>query len=322
MTDAYGRIIEYLRVSITDRCNLRCVYCMPAGGGEPTTLEQVLSDEEILRLCAILAGQGIRRVKVTGGEPLARKDAASLIQGIKAINGIEQVTLTSNGVLLGDYLDKLASAGLDALNISLDALDAEAFYRITRSGGLDKTLAAIDRAVALGIPVKVNCVPIRGLNDSELVPLAGLARERNISVRFIELMPMGCSGGFDSIPNEEVFERIQEAYGLLKDFTGKLGNGPAVYYTVEGFKGKLGFISALSHEFCQNCNRLRLTSDGMLKPCLASDTRLDLKTMLRTGADDAQIAREIQAFIAQKPLRHEFEKVSGGERLAMHSIGG
>ena len=323
MNDAHGRTIEYLRVSITDRCNLRCVYCMPACGSKSIPAGQVLSDDEILRLCGILAELGIRRVKVTGGEPLARKNAVELIRALKTTPGIEQVTLTSNGVLLGEHLDELSRVGLDAVNISLDAIDPEAFYNITRCrcGELEKILAAIGRATSLGIPVKVNCVPIRTLNDLQLVKVAALAQDKNIAVRFIELMPMGCSGGFEPIPNEEVIKRLQAAYGPLKPFSGKLGNGPAVYYTAEGFKGKLGFISALSHEFCHNCNRLRLTSDGALKPCLNSDARLDLKTMLRSGVPDAEIAQAVRVFVDKKPLRHEFEKASG-ELLAMHNVGG
>lgn len=325
MVDAYNRTIDYLRVSVTDRCNLRCVYCMPQTGVEWVSHKQILSFEEILRLCSVMAGQGIRRVKVTGGEPLVRKGTVDFIRKLKGIEGIEQVTITSNGVLLEDCLDELIDGGLDALNISLDTLDAETFRLISRGEGLGKVLTVVDRAMSRGLPVKMNCVPIRELNGSELVQIAALARDKNISVRFIELMPIGCGNAFQMMRGDEIRAILEREYGVLAPFSGKLGNGPAVYYTVEGFRGKLGFISSVSHEFCGSCNRLRLTSDGFLKPCLASDTGLDVKALLRGGASDEKIEQAALELIASKPLQHSFsgmQEKTGREQREMFRIGG
>lgn len=325
MTDAYGRTIDYLRISVTDRCNLRCVYCMPSRGVEWVPHAQILSFEEILRICHILAAQGIRKVKVTGGEPLVRKGTVGFIQSLKTVKGIDQVTMTSNGVLLEDYLDELTDIGLNALNISLDTLEPDAFRRITLCEGFDRVLAAVGHAVSRGLPVKVNCVPIRELNGSELTRIAALARDNNITVRFIELMPMGRGNAFEPVLSDEVFAMLEREYGALTPFSGKLGNGPAAYYTVEGFQGKLGFISAVSHEFCSNCNRLRLTSDGFLKPCLSADVGLDLRPLLRGGASDAEIEREMEQLVAQKPLRHYFSETrakAGREQRGMFRFGG
>ena len=322
MTDIYGREINYLRISITDRCNLRCVYCMPCYGVQPIPHEQILSFEEIVRLCSIMTGSGISRVKVTGGEPLVRKGAVNLVRLLKAIDGIEQVTMTSNGIILGDWLNELMDAGIDALNISLDTLDADVFHRITRCDGLNKALATIDKAVSLGLPVKINCVPIRNINDSGLVKIAGLAIDRDIAVRFIELMPMSQDMSYEPVPGGEVFAMLEQAYGTLDSFKGSLGNGPAVYYTAQGFKGKLGFISAISSEFCESCNRLRLTSNGILKLCLAADTGLNVKALLRGGSSDMEISEDIRKFILQKPLRHGFEKMPKYEKANMYRIGG
>ena len=323
MTDGFGRTIDYLRVSVTDRCNLRCVYCMPQSGVDFIPHGQILRFEEILRLCRILAGQGIRTVKVTGGEPLVRRDVAGFIGELKKIPGIEQVTLTCNGTLLPDSLDELASAGLDGVNISLDAVNPDVFRRITRGGGPDSVLLAIDRAVELGLPAKVNCVPVRGLNGGEIPGIASLARDKNIAVRFIELMPLGDAGMYHIIPGGEIREMLEREYGELTPFSGRMGNGPAVYYTVKGFAGKLGFISAVSCGFCESCNRLRLTSHGVLKPCLAYGGGLDLRAMVRGGKSDGEIAREIVKAVTEKPRGHGFSNTKEDKgREGMFRTGG
>lgn len=325
MTDAYGRTIDYLRISVTDRCNLRCVYCMPACGVQWMPHSQILSFEEILRLCRVMAEKGIRKVKVTGGEPLVRKGTVDFIRSLKSVKGIEQVTMTSNGVLLEEHLDALIDAGLEAVNISLDTLDADNFHRVTRREGLHRVLAAIDRAVSSGLSVKVNCVPVRELNGTELMRIAALARDKNITVRFIELMPVGFGSGFEPVSGDEVAAMLEREHGALTPFSGKLGNGPAAYYTVKGFQGKLGFISAVSHEFCQSCNRLRLTSDGFIKLCLASDMGLDAKKLLRADASDTEIWRAVDELVVQKPLCHCFageQDKPGREQRAMFRIGG
>lgn len=325
MTDAYNRTIDYLRVSITDRCNLRCVYCMPSHEIQWIPQTQILTFEEILRLCNIIAGLGIRNIKVTGGEPLVRKGSVNFIRRLKLIEGIEQVTMTSNGLLLEDYLDELVEIGLDALNISLDTLDEDVFYRITRGKGLDKILTAIDRATAYGLPVKINCVPIRELNIAELMGIASLARNKNVAVRFIELMPLGSGNQFETVQSEEIFAMLEQKFGALTLFSRKLGNGPAKYYSVKGFRGKIGFINAVSHEFCQNCNRLRLTSNGILLPCLVTDTGLDVRALMRGSSSDTEIEQAIADLVIQKPFNHNFAEMHGKiihEGKKMFRIGG
>ncbi|MCL2034919.1 MAG: GTP 3',8-cyclase MoaA [Oscillospiraceae bacterium] len=306
MTDNFGRTIDYLRVSVTDRCNLRCVYCMPEDGVDFIHHGEILRFEEILRLCRILAGQGIGKVKVTGGEPLVRRGVTKFIGELKQIPGIEQVTLTCNGTLLPEHLDDLISAGLDGVNVSLDAVNPAVFSRITRGGEPHGALLAVGRAAKLGLPVKVNCVPVREFNGGEILSVAALARDKDIAVRFIELMPLGDAGMYHVIPADEIKRMLMREYGELIPFSGRLGNGPAVYYKLSGFRGKIGFISAVSCDFCKSCNRLRLTSHGLLKPCLAHEGGLQVKTMLRGGESDEEIAKKIVGFVTGKPRGHEF----------------
>jgi cyclic pyranopterin phosphate synthase len=306
MQDSLGRTIDYLRLSITDRCNLRCVYCMPGGGVEWMPHNDMLRFEEITRLCGIMAGLGIRGIKVTGGEPLVRKGAVNLVKSLKTLPGIEQVTLTSNGVLLGEYLDALMRAGIDAVNISLDSMDAENFRRITRAGGLEQILSVIEKAPRLGLALKINCVPLRGINERDIAKIAALARNSPITVRFIELMPLGEASSLQPLPADETAALLEKAYGPLSPAPVKLGSGPASYYTLRGFTGFIGFISPLSHMFCDRCNRLRLGSTGALKPCLSSDAGADLRLLLRGGASDGEIGETIAELVSRKPERHNF----------------
>jgi cyclic pyranopterin phosphate synthase len=346
MIDRYGRIIDYLRISVTDRCNLRCVYCMPAEGVEWKSHGEVLSFEEILRLCGIMAGLGVRTFKITGGEPLVRKGVAGFIARLRAIPGIEQVTLTTNGLLLEDFFDEAEGAGhsagslVDGVNISLDTLDPERFSKVTRTSpdalakgrepsagqGLPAILRALDRAQSLGIPVKLNCVPLRGFNEADLPGLAALARNVNRAVRFIELMPLGSANSLEPIPGAEVAALLERVYGPLVFYPGKLGNGPAVYYSLPGFAGKIGFINAVSEGFCETCNRLRLNSGGLLKPCLSSDTGLDLRRLLRSGVSDDGLRAAVAELAAQKPPSHNFSAIYRRERTehisGMYHIGG
>ncbi|GHV78255.1 GTP 3',8-cyclase MoaA [Spirochaetia bacterium] len=339
MIDRYGRIIDYLRISVTDRCNLRCVYCMPAEGVAWKPHDEVLSFEEILRLCAVMAGLGIRKVKITGGEPLVRKGVALFIAKLRAIPGIEQVTITTNGLLLEEFFDEAGDcypAGnlVDGVNISLDTLDPERFSKVTRTAldafargqGLPAVLRALDRAQSLGIPVKLNCVPLRGFNEADLPALAALAQTANRAVRFIELMPLGSANSLDFIPGAEVAALLERVYGPLVPYPGTLGNGPAEYYVLPGFAGKIGFINAVSEGFCETCNRLRLSSGGILKPCLSSDSGLDLRALLRGGASDAEIRAAAAELAAQKPPSHNFSAVYERERTkhksGMYHIGG
>jgi len=325
MYDSFGRTIDYLRLSVTDRCNLRCVYCMPPQGVTWIPHTDILSFEELLRLVRVMADSGITKIKVTGGEVLTRRAVVDLIGRLKQTQGIQRVTMTSNGVLLAEHLDALVAAGLDALNISVDTLNAETFNIITRSAGFDQLMQVIEKTGSLPFPVKINCVPIRGLNDSEIAAIAGLAKSNAAAVRFIELMPLGCAANFQMLPRKEIIAEIEKVYGSLTVSSGSLGNGPAVYYSLEGFTGKIGFISPLSHNFCGTCNRLRLSATGLLMPCLSGSAGLDLRALLRgSGNDDAALATAIRALVLQKPRCHTFaDTADTGQRdREMFRIGG
>lgn len=265
MLDKLNRKIDYLRISVIDRCNLRCVYCMPEEGIESIPHDEILTYDEILRICEIVSELGIRKIKITGGEPLVRKDIVNLIRDIKNIDKIEQVTLTTNGILLHEMLDDLYDAGIDAINISLDTLNKDNFKKITRRDGLEKVLMSIDKAYDLGIRVKINCLAIRDFNLRELVEIASFAKDREIDVRFIELMPIGFGKKYTQIDNDEILSILESRFGTFEIVTEKRGNGPAKYYRNQNMKGCIGFISAISHEFCESCNRIRLTSSGFLK---------------------------------------------------------
>jgi cyclic pyranopterin phosphate synthase len=321
MQDGFGRTIDYLRVSVTDKCNLRCIYCMPPEGVEWVPHSEVLSFEETLRICGVAAALGVSKVKVTGGEPLVRRGLTAFIRSLKRTPGIESVTLTTNALVLCDFLNELVDAGLDAVNISLDTLDADVFRCITRSGGFENVLRAIDMARRARLAIKINCVPMRGINEGDIVPLAELARHEKMAVRFIELMPLGLGANLAPVPEVEIFERLQQALGALRTFDGRLGNGPAAYYSAAGFAGKIGFISAISHGFCGACNRLRLTGTGLLKPCLASDAGVDLKAILRGGGGgggDEAISKALSAAALLKPMRHDFYQGSGNKQHSQH----
>ena len=261
MLDKLNRKIDYLRISVIDRCNLRCVYCMPEEGVESIPHEEILTYDEILRICETVSQLGIKKIKITGGEPLVRKDIVNLIRDIKNLDKIEQVTLTTNGILLYDMLDDLYDAGIDAINISLDTLKKDNFKQITRRDGLEKVLMAIDKAYDLGIRVKINCLAIRDFNINELADIANFAKDREIDVRFIELMPIGFGKKYTQIDNDEILSILESNFGAFEQVTEKRGNGPAKYYKNKDMKGCIGFISAISHEFCESCNRIRLTSN-------------------------------------------------------------
>ncbi len=323
MLDNHGRQIDYLRISITDRCNLRCLYCMPEGGVVSLRHEDILSYEEIVRLARVMSGLGIRHIRLTGGEPMARKGCLELVRALRALPGIESVAMTSNGFLLSGRVREAARAGLSSLNLSMDSLQAETFARMTRGGDVGTVLGVLREAVEAGLNTKVNAVPLRGFNEGDLVELAALARELPVCVRFIELMPIGCARELRPVPRREVMALLADAFGGLKPDAGSYGHGPAVYWKPEGFAGSLGTISALSHEFCERCNRVRLTADGQLKLCLNHTDGLDLRALLRGGADDAQLEAAIHGAIARKPARHGFEaRPTDVETRRMNEIGG
>jgi len=331
LTDGIGRNIDYLRLSVTDRCNLRCLYCMPKEGVGWIPHDDVLRFEEILKICRILAGLGIKNVRVTGGEPLLRRGLAGFISELKAVDGIEQIGLTSNGVLLEQQLDSLVKAGLDAVNISINTLESEKFTVLTRcdsmvnntltgSTCMVNVISVIDKALEMGLKVKINTVMIRGFNEDEIVKIAALAKDRKIAARFIELMPLGEAASFEPFYAHEAAALIEKEYGALAPVTAKIGNGPAEYYALAGFAGQIGFISPMSRRFCDKCNKLRLTASGFLKLCLSGDSGIDLRCLARGGASDNEIAGLILEQAALKPAGHCFTE--SGNSVNMFRIGG
>ena len=305
--DSYGRQITYMRISVTDRCNLRCIYCMPADGIRQTTHKEILTFDEIVRIARIGAGKGISRIKITGGEPLVRKNVAALIRMLKAVPGIEQVTLTTNGALLTEQIDSLVKSGLDAVNISLDTVDEVLYKKITRCGDLASVLQGIKKACSYpGLTVKLNCVPLGKMEDTQILQLVRFASETGVCVRFIEMMPVGLGKYCGGRSQEELRKLLEREYGKAKREEGSFGNGPAVYYRFEKLKEKVGFISAVSHQFCDSCNRVRVTAQGYLKTCLQYSTGVDLKSLLRSGAPDSEVEKAFFRAIAEKPLCHHF----------------
>ena len=319
MKDGFGRIIDYARISITDRCNLRCTYCMPDGVSEMSH-DEILRFEEVLRLARILAGMGITRLKVTGGEPFVRSGAIGFLSELKRLDGISQVTLTTNGALLEKYIPELVNIGIDGINISLDTLSSEKFRVLAGTDKLTSVLRSIELCARSGLRTKVNTVLLGNINKDEVVRIADFAREKVAAVRFIELMPVGQSLGADIFSVDELMYILECALGKLEAIDEKLGNGPATYYRVKGFAGKIGIIPAMSRSFCASCNRIRLTSDGFLKLCLSRDEGVDLRSKLRGGAYDFDIARIIEQAIMNKPEISGFDKASSGR--PMHTIGG
>lgn len=321
-----------MRVSITDRCNLRCKYCMP-DGIEWIPMEEILTLEEIVEVCRQAAKLGIRKIKVTGGEPLVRLGCPDLIKMLKEVPGIEQVTLTTNGVLLPKYAKELARNGLNAVNVSMDTLNEEKYAQITGRMALKEVLRGIEVMESLGIPVKINAVPQQiivggkqeGVSEEqkqEWFQLVELARDRSLDVRFIEMMPLGHGKEFQPVSNEELLTHLREKYGETQPESKVHGNGPAVYYKIPGFKGSIGFISAIHGKFCNQCNRIRLTSTGMIKPCLCYADSISLKESLRAGKNE-EVRALLEQAILQKPHSHCFDKwETVTEQREMAKIGG
>lgn len=324
MLDQLGRRIDYLRVSVTDRCNLRCVYCMPAEGVTWMPHKAILSYEDILCICRAAAALGVTKLRLTGGEPLVRKGLAQLVQGLKSIPEIEFVGLTTNGVLLQEQLPALLAARLDGVNLSLDTLDPVRYAAITRREELHAALAGLDAALsAPDLTVKLNCVPTAD-NQDEWTALAELARNRALSVRFIELMPIGLGASMAGIREDALFAHLEAELGRLEPCEADRGGGPCQYFRPQGFRGKVGFISAISHRFCGSCNRVRLTASGFFKTCLQYEQGCDLRALLEKGADDRTIQEAIARAILEKPDRHHFEQIhpAGEETRTMNQIGG
>jgi len=324
--DAFNRPISYLRVSVTDRCNLRCLYCMPPEGVPWRPHDEILRYEEIETVVRAAAELGISKVRLTGGEPLVRLGIVNLVAMLSPIPGIDDLAMTTNGTLLARYAEKLRAAGLKRINVSLDTLRPERFRRITRLGELSDTLEGIAAAKQAGlVPVKVNTVVIRGLNDDEVVDFARLTRAADWHVRFIEVMPLGDNAdwaGNGYVPMAEVREKIERELGRLIPAKLAAGGGPARYYRLPGARGTIGFITPISQHFCYQCNRLRLTADGKLRPCLLSDYEIDLRTPLRQGATVGEIRRLIVEAVCAKPERHRLSEQIIPQGRAMSQIGG
>jgi GTP 3',8-cyclase len=304
--DQYRRKIDYLRLSVTDRCNLRCVYCLPEDYAFPAT--EKLSDEELAALARTFVSLGFTKIRLTGGEPLLRRELARFVSMLPPL---EDLALSTNGVLLAEQAEGLARAGVRRVNISLDTLDAEKFRRLTRFGRLEDVWSGIEKALASGMsPVKLNVVVVRGQNDGEVAEFARLTEKQPLHVRFIELMPMGETGYFSLdrlVPMKEILERAGSLEALPLD-EKPTGHGPARYFRRPGARGTVGIISAMSCNFCENCNRVRLSSSGVLVPCLDGDDGVDLAAPLRAGAGEARIRELILDTLAHKPERHKMEE--------------
>lgn len=307
MLDRYGRVINYLRISVTDRCNLRCCYCMPEGV-QDVGMKNILTFEEIWEIVRTGVSLGITHIRITGGEPLVRKGCVDLIRGIREIPGVETITMTTNGVLLGNYGKQLKEAGVDGVNISLDTLDPEEFYKITGKRELQEVLAGIRAAKTAGLPVKLNAVNRKELDP---IPLVRYAQEENLPLRFIEMMPVGYGKKYVGRSNEELRETLEAVCGKAECMTNReelsrMGSGPAVYYQFSDLKVPVGFISAIHGKFCDTCNRVRLTAEGYLKLCLCYDEGEDLRRVLREGEKE-NLRTIMEQTIFRKPAAHCFE---------------
>ena len=320
MKDKSGRNINYLRISVTDKCNLRCRYCMPDPVPD-VEHEEILRYEEILRICEAAVRVGIRNFKITGGEPLVRKDCVDFMRRLKETDGVETVTLTTNGMFVKEHIEEFKHMGLDGINISLDTLDREQFFRLTGTDGADAVVEAVSACASAGLKTKVNSV-LLSETKSQILRLAHLAQEMTVDVRFIEVMPIGF-GRFEKGPTEdEALQILQAEYPDLAYRRDVRGNGPAVYYGSSLLQGYIGFIAANTHRFCDECNRMRLTSTGFLKPCLCYDSGIDLKAVLRGGSGDSLTAALTRA-VKSKPQGHCFSHIGEiTENKTMNRIGG
>jgi len=325
MIDKHSRKISYLRVSVTDLCNLRCVYCMPPGGSELSRKEEILSLEEILKLVKHGVSLGVNKIRITGGEPLVRKGIISLVNQIAEIKGIDDIAMTTNGVFLKEFATQLKSSGLSRLNISLDTMREDRFAEITRGGNIADVFDGVEAVLKAGFKgTKMNAVVMRGDNDDEIHDFVRYIMERDIELRFIELMASGWKDMVDEdrfMPTSEIMERVRGVGELVPD-KQRIGGGPATIYRIKGALGSIGFISAVSKPFCKTCNRLRLTSDGKLRSCLLTGGEVDIKDILRSSNLDEKEMQDrlTEAFFRvtdMKPIVH-----SGRNRAVMNQIGG
>ncbi|MDD5475702.1 MAG: GTP 3',8-cyclase MoaA [Syntrophales bacterium] len=331
MIDAFQREINYLRISITDRCNLRCVYCMPKEGVSNLGHNDILRYEEILRIVRIAVQKGITKVRVTGGEPLVRSGVVEFLSALGDVDGLSDISLTTNGIILEKLAEPLYEAGIRRINISLDSLIPDKYRAITRGGDVHKVLRGIEKSRQAGFsPIKINVVVIKGFNDGEIEGFASLARDNPYQVRFIEYMPIGenmDNNDFQHLSNDTIRSEVARRCSLIPREDAQAGNGgPARIFRIDGGLGEVGFISAMSHQFCSSCNRLRLTADGRLRACLLSDeSEIDMKTSLRTGCTDSHLKELIERVITMKPRGHQDYHQKGARKKCvrtMSSIGG
>jgi cyclic pyranopterin phosphate synthase len=325
LVDGYLRRVSYLRLSVTDRCNLRCAYCMPAGSGTCTPRHEHLTFAELVTLARTAVGLGIRKIRVTGGEPLLRRDIVPLLRNLGGLPGLERLMLTTNGARLAPLAHDLRAAGVHGVNVSLDSLDAGSYERITRGGRLADCLAGIDAALAAGLGTKLNVVVMRGLNDAEVPAFVELARRRDLTVRFIEYMP---TRGRDAdpaltVPTDDLLTAIGDIYDLqpLKPQKNLAHAGPARIYELPGGRGRIGFISAVTCKFCLDCNRIRVTAAGLARGCLFHEHGIDLKPLLARG-DLAGLERALLQTVADKPQEHCLDRRDDGQEFAMFQLGG
>jgi GTP 3',8-cyclase len=327
LIDTFGRLHDNLRISVTDRCNIRCFYCMPETGVKFQPREQILSFEEIERFVRIAVSMGVRKLRITGGEPLVRKDVAKLVAKLAAIDGIEDLALTTNGVLLGEHAQELYDAGLRRLNIHLDTLDRDRFKKITRRDDLPKVLEAIETVRKLGFgPLKINAVAVKNLVEPDIVPLARYGRERNIEIRYIEFMPLDSQGIWDRgrvLLADDMIAMLEREIGALEVIPDCDHRAPATEYRFADGLGRVGFIASVSRPFCLNCNRIRLTSDGKLRYCLFAIEETDIRDLIRANASDEEIRAAIRSSVRAKWLGHEINSTQFvPPPRPMYSIGG
>jgi cyclic pyranopterin phosphate synthase len=324
--DAYDRPITYLRVSVTDRCNLRCFYCMPANDFHPLKHTDILTYEEILRLIHVATDAGVTKVRLTGGEPLLRRDFVHFVESVCRIPLLQDVSLTTNGILLKELAQPLFDAGLHRINVSLDTLNPSKYAKIAGRPFFQAVWEGLETAESLGFsPIKINVVTMKGVNDDELRQFADLSIKKPYHVRFIEYMPVGRDSDWKPeryISSDEIRARLA-AFSSLHPIPRSSHDGPAERYRFKSGKGEIGLISAISHHFCPSCNRLRLTADGRLRPCLFSNEEVDIKTPLRLGQSREELKSVFKKTIAKKPRRHHVQAAEKGESLRpMISIGG
>lgn len=308
MKDHCGREINYMRISVTDQCNLRCRFCMPEDGIKFFKEKDILSFDELKKVIQAVIPLGIHHFRITGGEPLMRHGIVNFISEIKKMNGVETVSITTNGVFLAEKAEELAEAQVDGINVSLTSLDDKEYEFVTGSNQLKRVLEGIRKSVEYGIHTKINCLPLININEDNIEKVAAIAKNEKIDIRFIEMMPIGKGASFGTIPNEKIKNKLEVKYGKAIPSVKIQGNGPATYYKLPDFIGNIGFISAKSHSFCNKCNRIRLTADGYLKLCLNYNEGISIKDLVRMGASTEELSEKIGQEIFKKPEHHSFNE--------------